>query len=321
MATQYKVQYDLGSEYNVESPVLEGYSLDTATVSGTITEDVTVNVYSDSSRSVASLDQTATSTSTSVKFYNLIPGRTYYYTVTLNNGTEIGRGYFNTTGRRRQLKTTNTVDEDHATNVRDLGGMVTTSGKTLKYGLVYRGSNMRKTGTAEQTIIRDYMKVRLDVDLRRDEYGVTATKVFDESEVAYSHVAYDGTSMTDFLNPTKVNKTFSDIISYVSQGKAVYIHCKSGADRTGYVCMLIEAACGVSLVDCTRDYEITSFSKSGARDRCGTKNGYLIKEALNHILSAQGSTFQEKAINTLKTDGNITDAQITALQNALIQGN
>lgn len=301
-----------GEGYDFPTPVTVNWT-------GNNKQNVTVSIYSDSSRSADSLDQTASSTSTSVKFYNLIPNRKYYYTVALNDGTELDRGYFNTTGRRRQLKTTNTVSEDYATNVRDLGGMVTSDNKTLNYGLVYRGSNMRRIGSAEKAVIRDYMKVRLDVDLRRDEYGVTATSVFPESEVAYSHVAYDGTSMTDFLNKSKVNKTFSDIISYVSQGKAVYIHCKSGADRTGYVCMLIEAVCGVSLADCTKDYEITSFSKAGSRDRCGQKNAYLFQTALDHVLSAEGSTFQQKAINTLKTDGGITDAQIKALQDAMIQ--
>ena len=301
-----------GEGYDFPTPVTVNWT-------GNNKQNVTVSIYSDSSRSADSLDQTASSTSTSVKFYNLIPNRKYYYTVALNDGTELDRGYFNTTGRRRQLKTTNTVSEDYATNVRDLGGMVTSDNKTLNYGLVYRGSNMRRIGSAEKAVIRDYMKVRLDVDLRRDEYGVTATSVFPESEVAYSHVAYDGTSMTDFLNKSKVNKTFSDIISYVSQGKAVYIHCKSGADRTGYVCMLIEAVCGVSLADCTKDYEITSFSKAGSRDRCGQKNAYLFQEALKHVLAAEGSTFQQKAINTLKTDGGITDAQIKALQDAMIQ--
>ena len=43
-------------------------------------------------------------------------------------------------------------------------------------------------------------------------------------------------------------------------GKATYIHCKWGADRTGTVIALIQALCGMSEEDIVKDWELTSFN-------------------------------------------------------------
>lgn len=50
------------------------------------------------------------------------------------------------------------------------------------------------------------------------------------------------------------------IIDEVLTGKPVAFHCKSGADRTGAVGMLVLALLGVDPGDIARDYELTTLS-------------------------------------------------------------
>ena len=131
------------------------------------------------------------STSNSLDVYNLIPGRTYYYVVR-NGNTEVASGEFSTEGRRRMIRIGSQYGQNFANNYRDLGGQTTTNSKKIKYGKLFRGTNMDGTdpnatsggsswggwntngfGDATGPIdeeaeanIFDYLKIGLDVDLR-----------------------------------------------------------------------------------------------------------------------------------------------------------
>ena len=96
--------------------------------------DKVVYVYNDADRTDLELSVSAGSTSSSVDIYNLIPGRTYYYTVT-NGAEELTRGAFLTTGRRRMMKVGESgYSREKANNCRDLGGQRTNTGQTIKNG-------------------------------------------------------------------------------------------------------------------------------------------------------------------------------------------
>jgi hypothetical protein len=76
--------------------------------------------------------------------------------------------------------------------------------------------------------------------------------------------SWDDFSKT-FNGEYKLTTILTKIFDTVNAGKGVYIHCKVGADRTGYTCMLLEAILGVTQGLCDVDYELTSFS--GAVDK------------------------------------------------------
>ena len=267
-----------------------------------------VSIYENEAMANPVWTQNATANAISADVYNLIPGRKYYYTIT-EDDIVWERGYFNTTGRRRMIKVSDIERKGHANNCRDLGGLeVTDKGKkkTIKYGYLFRGSNMDKTSTDEQSILLDFMNVGMDIDLR---YGTTSYLSTDDgssncyrplpSTVSYINPGFD--NFTHLTTADKVRAVVSAIIGTATSGKATYFHCWVGADRTGYFAMLIEGLLGVSEKDCSIDYELTSFSDAvGLRYRTGYNDHYFV-QGIAFLRGQTGSTFQEKIENYLTT--------------------
>ena len=262
--------------------------------------------------------QKARENATTADVYNLIPGRKYYYSVS-ENGTVWEKGFFSTTGRRRTLKVGDTKGRGYANNCRDLGGLLVSdhgTKKTIKYDIMFRGTNMDKTTEAvEWPILLDFMNVGMDIDLRN---GDTAGSFGDQGSqnryrplpAAIDYTApgiADGTNFDDLSDPNRVHEIFMAFYNTVKSGKAIYFHCYSGADRTGYIAMLMEGLLGVSEKDCTIDYELTSFSVSGGRYRIGRVQGqseeYVFRQGIAFLRGQgqTGDTFQEKIENYLTT--------------------
>ncbi len=296
----------------------------TSSASGTRT----VYVYNNSA--MTDLEMSTTTSGNSVDILNLAVNQTYYYKVATSSST-ITTGSFSTEGRRRMVKVSDTRANGHANNCRDFGGLKTTDGKTVKCGMIFRGTNMDATTDTEKDYITEYMNVALDVDLRNG--STSRTPGIDGSSSAYN--AFNGTRGVEYVKgnfsgyisdfyttnsnaKTSMTNIFTKILATFKAGKAVYIHCYVGADRTGYTSMILQAALGVSPKDCSIDFELTSFSVVGTRTRTGGGNS-IGKDGLNYINNySKGSTFKEKAYNILRDYG-ITDAQITEFRNYMLQ--
>ena len=307
----------------------------------------TVSVYNDSARTQLENSLTTTIQNGNIDFYNLIPNRKYYYTVTVSN-EEIDRGYFTTTGERRFMLVQSGVTfnssgaitnpyADDANNCRDFGGLKVGTTQQLKYGLIYRGSNIDKTknNAAEKETLLGYMGVRLDVDLRK-----TSASSGDYRDFAKQIYSSYNSETIDWIGPgisggsdlistsstykTKVKNILQSIIDHVVAGEPVYIHCFAGADRTGYICCLLEAVLGVSEKDCSIDYELTSFSCVRVRDRAfKLKTGAAMQTCYpfirDYTVSGKSNpTFQEKA-NQIMRDWGISQTDIDAFRNAMIE--
>lgn len=103
----------------------------------------------------------------------------------------------------------------------------------------------------------------------------------------------------------------------IVNGNPVYIHCASGADRTGSICGMLEALLGMSAADIDRDYELTCFAdveQLTGRTRIGTWNSFWT--ALD---SGQGSQKMNVA-KWLRNNG-VTTALINSFRRAMINGN
>lgn len=292
-------------------------------ITGCNGQQAVVTVYNDAQRSDVEYSLTSVVSDSKVNFYNLIPGHTYYYTATVS-GLEVSRGHFTTEGTRRYIRINDIIWADCANNLRDLGGITTSLGdKTLKYGVIFRGSNMDELTADEKAYITGYLDVQMDVDLRATG-GANNTgrdKSKDVLGVGLCAQGFSGGSdLISDKNKTKIKNVFTSIVNTVSAGHAVYIHCFAGADRTGYICCLIEAVCGVSSKHCSIDYELTSFSCVETRDRnFKVKGDAAMATCYPYLRDYRGSTFQQKAENIL-LDAGVTSAQIEALRVALIEG-
>ena len=130
----------------------------------------------------------------------------------------------------------------------------------------------------------------------------------------------DSHNFPDLTTPEKVYKVVMAFFNTVKSGKAVYYHCYSGADRTGYFSMLIEGLLGVSEKDCTIDYELTSFCSSvGTRYRIGGTNDYNFRDGIAFLRGKEGSTFQEKIENYLVNTVKIDQADIDEFKSLVLE--
>lgn len=298
-----------------------------------------VSVYNNAARTDMECSVNVSDASaTRADVYNLIPGRTYYYTVT-SGGSEIARGSFRTTGRRRMMKVGDSpYGRGYANNCRDFGGQKTADGHTIKYGKMFRGSNMDLTTAEQKDYLLHVMNVGLDVDLRSysTSDGPEASGggyLYDALGLGDLHTTQVYNSWGELTNVESMKATLTQVFDAVAAGKVPYIHCMVGADRTGYVCMLLEALLGVPQGWCDVDYELTSFS--GAADdgtprlRSGGENYYYFSvsnwwgqkeiRGVDFINTFSGSTFQEKAIDYVVNTLGISRETISAFQNNMLE--
>lgn len=260
--------------------------------------------------------QSAGTTESSFGICNMTPGGKYWWKIeAMYPGGEwktLKKGSFTATGRRRFLSI------DNMCNVRDLGGIPTTDGRVIKYGLIYRGGEM-DGGRFDN----DHMPCKISsngikamkhagiaavLDLR------TAAEALDDvhsplgKDVDYIRFETANAYYYDKFWQTDVYiKAFQWAIDELRAGKPVYFHCIYGADRTGTLGFLIEALLGVSESNLAADYELTSFSY-GLNDpprRRGPKNSvsvYRYKEMLQGVKTSSsfsGNGIQERIRNFL----------------------
>ena len=291
-----------------------------------------ITIYEDQALTKKVWSQNASARSTSADVYNLIPGLTYYYTVS-EGSTVWEKGYFSTTGRRRMIKVSDTEKIGHANNCRDLGGLeVTDKGtkKTIRYGYLFRGTNLDKTTDTEKAFMTGFMKIRMDVDLRAgtssgpgstEDGSYNCYRPFDPTRYEVDYINPGFTDFTDLTNVEKVKPVINTILSTAISGKSTYFHCRIGADRTGYFAMLIEGLLGVSEKDCSIDYELTCFSDAVGekRYRNVSGNNQYFRQGLNYLRGQNGDTFQDKIENYLVNTVGISQSLINDFKAIILE--
>ena len=304
----------------------------------------TVLVYNDAAHTNQEMTANVSLTSsTTAAIYNLIPGKVYYYTV-MDGNNAIKSGKFRTAGRRRMIKVgESSYGRQYANNCRDFGGQTTISGQTVKYGKIIRGSNMDGTSQNQKDYLLNDLGIGLDVDLRTTKSswgsnvaGAGDNILFDALGLEGWHTTQTIDSWADLSSVEKMGAILTKVFQAVNnENKVVYIHCTVGADRTGYVSMLLEAILGVPQGWCDVDYELTSFSgavDSGKpRSRTGspvnhyyrTKDGSGTDQGVDYIYSLSGgdfgTTFQAKAVNYVVNTLGIPLADVQAFQNNMLE--
>lgn len=260
--------------------------------------------------------QSVRSRESSFGICNLTPGGKYWWKIeAMYPGGEwkvLKTGSFTTTGRRRFLSI------DNVCNVRDLGGIPTSDGRRIRYGLIFRGGEMDggrydndnmpcRISSSGIAALR-YAGISADLDLRTPKEALDGERSplgkdidyrrFDDANAYY----YDKFWQTD----TYI-KAFQWAIDELRAGKPVYFHCIYGADRTGTLGFLMEAILGVSESNLAVDYELTSFSY-GLNDpprRRGPRNEisvYRYREMLEGVKTSSnfsGNGIQERIRNFL----------------------
>lgn len=258
--------------------------------------------------------QTATP---SLTIDNIIPNRKYYWKVksTAADGTQSFSDVytFTPTAFVRTLKI------DGVENMRDLGGLKTSDGKTIRYGIIYRSANLDSiTEKGKEQIKR--LGIKTDIDLRGASSEISpiggnvkrlnfnAPYYVDETDVSGVEAGINGAESykSEFVREIKA---CADPENYPMD-----IHCAIGRDRTGTLAAMLYAISGVERYDIVREYELSWFSKTASN------NPYIkisaINKLCNFIESQSGETFKDKACNYLLSLG-VTQTELDSVRNIL----
>lgn len=262
-----------------------------------------------------------TVTGNSYTFTNLIPGVHYTWKV-YNSGGEVGSGDFTPTGQVRM------VNVPCSWNWRDSGGWPGLGGKKIKYGWIYRGGSLNgkfvgKNGKPSldpydhtKYEVPDSMRIALErigmkaeLDLRGDldDLGKWGDE-YDAHGATMRWCQFDGWDfmqiMTDYglYYPNERSSLIQDvawIIYEVRKGNPVGYHCRSGADRTGALGLLVGGLLGMSESDLQKDYELTTLSREKKEKKTkyaseAVKGSPLFFHQENGIFSYPGANLQEK---------------------------
>lgn len=243
--------------------------------------------------------------STSLTINNLYSATTYYWKVTsLDNKYESDIASFITEDYTRMLSTENIL------NVRDIGGYMTSSGKRVKQGIIFRGAEVVKETYADngsnhhQNVSENALKVfneEMNIGVEIDFRGESESNYATTSDIG-ENVEYDRQSIGAYASFNRDSASsiakFKDIFTKLSNAneKHVYFHCWGGADRTGTIGFLINGLLGVSYTDLIIDYELTSFSKN-LRTRENMNNNVAYFENLVNELNSKYCDNGQKTIS------------------------
>jgi len=265
-----------------------------------------------------------------VLIYNLKVHTTYYYKVAaIVDGVAYYSNSSTFTTSDTELRN---IFIGGVTNVRDLGGYLTNSGKYVKQGMLFRSGrfNTSETTTLKQEItsfgiyqFKDILKLKTEIDLRHSDdleagYNESGQMNYEEhslvgEDVGYTniHITY---STTNFYGEDSADlKRVFEMLADESNYPLVY-HCDIGTDRTGLISVAILGLLGVDMDDIYRDYLFSNFATINA-----TRNVGNIATNVSLINVYPGSTFQERVRNMLKDKLGLTDATLDSIYNILIE--
>ena len=256
-------------------------------------------------------------TETSLTIDNIIPNREYYWKVKVTDND--GGQKFSNVYTFTPTAYVRTMDIDGVKNMRDVGGLVTTDGKTIQYGIMYRSAHFDSiTEKGKEQIKR--LGVKTDVDLRGESNTVSPLGE-NVRRLNYNAPYYvdeaDGNGIQSGLHGAE-----SYVKEFVKEFKAcadpdnypIGFHCSLGRDRTGTLAAMLYAVSGVSRYDIVKEYEL-SWLSTAAANNVSIQIG-AINKLCDFIESKDGETFKDKACNFLLSIG-VTQAELNSVRDIL----
>lgn len=246
------------------------------------------------------------------KIYNLNIGKIYYWRVESAEETSAVFYFF------IPFETPRSIYAEGITNVRDIGGYKTTSGKRIRQNMVYRGSELDShviiTGNGIKTLC-DELKIKTDLDMRGEASGIITEGPLSPNGVMWKLIPlcpYDDI----FIEQNKKQygvffKEFTHPGLY-----PIYFHCWGGADRAGTFAFLLGAILGMEINDLINEYEWTSLSIWGIRTRNYDKFQSFLKGLDN--FGDENNSLQQKAENFIHSAG-LTKDEIQIIRDLLLE--
>lgn len=225
---------------------------------------------------------------------------------------------------------TRTIYIDGVENTRDIGGYKTADGNRIRQGMVYRGGNVDNISDAgRQKMYR--LGIKTDLDLReptetKSPIGDDINLITVDEKGAPQYRYWYGIDMwseknTEDEKKHAKNALINEIRTFANKDNyPIYVHCAIGRDRTGTICFLINALCGVEKNDLYKDYELSMLSKAThvEKDTPEMMVNYHLKNLVELIEEQKGKTLAEKTETYMKRLG-ITDKEIQSIRDIMIE--
>ena len=209
---------------------------------------------------------------------------------------------------------------DGLTNVRDIGGWVTSDGKRTKQDVFFRSSKFNADESDALVIsedgikcLKEDFKIKTELDLRESENNENGSITVSPlgSDVQYINFPMQSGGNCLLLNKNVLKDLFVILGNY--NNYPMIMHCSIGTDRTGVVAFICNALLGVSDEGLYQDY---LFSNFGLIYRL--RNQKTINDYLNVISQEAGKTTSEKMYNYLISVG-VSDSDITNFKNIMTE--
>ncbi len=243
--------------------------------------------------------------------YGITPGVNSLFLEKIGN-TTVGAGILIPSGSLRVIYPLPSSSSEGIRNVRDIGGWECDGG-FVKYNKILRGYTLYGGTDESLTYFHDYLKIRQDVSLQLSSESNYYEPSVLGADVDFVHPTgtwwYEG-----ILNETYVGDLFNAILQCAVDGKAQYIHCAAGMDRTGTVVYILETLLGMSESDKDKDYEFSSFTAT--RTRNDSSKWIALKSAVGNL---SGNSVQNKVVKWLVEKG-VTLNLINSFRRAMING-
>ena len=211
----------------------------------------------------------------------------------------------------------------------------------LKEGILYRGASPIDNRRNRATYVDDLLEqhnIQFDIDLA-DKTTVGGFMATDNVKVLGGNFVI-GSYFQSLLDNDKVvllgmaaaykNADFASKMktmfeAILNNDGPYYIHCLEGKDRTGFVCMVIEALCGATYEEIVDDYFVTYSNYYGIEK--GSKKYETIKslhidEMIRYVFGFDDNTNLLTAnyiskVNAYLLDIGLTQTQINQIQTKL----
>lgn len=253
-----------------------------------------------------------TSGSKAVTIDNLKTGTAYYYKLTTPDDEY--RGTFQTAASTRF------VNLPGVKNTRDIGGYVNQDGKTVKQGLLIRGTEI--DGLVHQNLIlatdsvqevQDTFGFVYDFDLRAPDIysGIFRSRLGE----GVGHSFYNSPQYGGIFNKAtqpNLRRIFADLAD--ADKYPMYFHCSHGADRAGTIVFLLQGILNMSQEDMLREYCLTGYF----RQDCAVPTAMEV--VVNGLQPYAGDTLAEKVVTFLKEAVGVTQQQIDSIRAIFLEG-
>lgn len=209
-------------------------------------------------------------------------------------------------------------------NIRDIGGYIGIYGKRTRQGRIYRsmgfepmdmpdGAKVALTGEGAKTLM-DELCIKTELDIRN--YDIPRVSIVERM----NYIHYGLRPYTAFFEFSEQYLSCLRVFTK-EENYPIVFHCFGGADRTGTMALLLESILGYDDKTIINDYEFTSFSHYGLRDKhltTETHSGDSINGMLTRIEEAfSGKTIAERVVKYLLSIG-LTEGEMDAIRRNML---